>query len=64
MNDGREYVNIAEAAEMLGVNRRRVWQMIRDGQLEAIVNPVDRRERIIPRSQVEELMRFAKKGAA
>jgi hypothetical protein len=50
---------------MLGVNRKRVWRMIRDGQVTAIPNPVDRRERLIPREAIVRLQEFApKKGAA
>lgn len=60
MPEEQKYLNIQEAAEALGVNRKRIWRMIRDGQLEAITNPVDRREKLIPREAIEQLLEFAR----
>lgn len=59
-----EYLNVTEAAEALGVNRRTVWRLISTGQLEAITNPIDRRAKLIHKSEVERLAAFTKKGAA
>jgi excisionase family DNA binding protein len=58
MQDEPKYFTIQDAAEALGVNRKRIWRMIRDGQLEAITNPVDRREKLIPREAIERLLEF------
>ena len=61
MTETPEYLNITEAAEALRVNRRRIWQMVKDGQIEAISSPLDRRETLIPRVEVERLSKFVTK---
>lgn len=50
-------VPIREAARLLGVSRTKVWAMVRDGELEAQVDPLDRRQRLISRSDIERLLR-------
>ena len=55
-----EYLNIQEAAEALGVTRRRIWKMVKDGELEATTNPLDRREKLIPRSEVDRFSKFVR----
>lgn len=63
MKDESEYLNITETAVALGVNRRRVWQMVRADELESLQNPLDRRETLIPRTEVDRLAKFARKKA-
>jgi excisionase family DNA binding protein len=61
------YMNIGEVAEALGVTRKTVYSMVKSGKLTAIPNPIDSREKLIERTQVEALARFArssKKAAA
>ena len=58
-----EYVNVAEAAQALGVSRRTVWRLIASGQLTAITNPIDRRARLVRRADVENLARYAPERA-
>jgi excisionase family DNA binding protein len=60
MHDGANYVNIGEAAEILGTTRRTVYTMIKTGKLEAIQNPIDSREKLISRADIERLARFAR----
>jgi excisionase family DNA binding protein len=66
MTDEPKYLTITQAAEVLGVDRKKIRRMIRDGQLQAIVNPIDKRERLVPRTAIESLAEFAstKKAAA
>jgi hypothetical protein len=64
-----EWVNVAEAREMLGVSAPKIARMIADGVLRTEPNPVDRRGKIIRRAEVEALAaklpdRTAKKEAA
>lgn len=58
MTDGPKYYTIQTAAERLGVSRFRIWNMIKDGQLTAKQSPIDRRQRLIPATEVEELAEF------
>ncbi len=59
------YLNVSEAAAALGVNRRTVWRLIATGQLEAVMNPVDRRAKLVRTEDVERLAQYTqKKGAA
>jgi excisionase family DNA binding protein len=57
-----EYVNVAEAAQALGVTRRTIWRLISSGRLPAITNPLDHRAKLVRREDVEELARYAGKG--
>jgi excisionase family DNA binding protein len=52
------YLSIQQAAARLGVNRRRIWQLIRDGRLRFEPNPLDRRSKLIPVAEVERLAGF------
>ena len=58
------YMNVSEVAEVLGVHRRTVWRLIRSGQLEAVINPLDRRAKLLRREDVERLAEYTKKDAA
>ncbi len=64
MTDAVDYVNIQQAADLLGVNRRRIRELIKAGELQSLTNPLDRRETLIPRSDIIRLESFTKKAVA
>ena len=41
---------------LLGVSRTKVWRLVKEGQLGAVVNPLDKREKLFSKSQVESLI--------
>jgi predicted DNA-binding protein (UPF0251 family) len=45
----------SEAATYLGVSRRKVWQLAKDGQFEVIENPLDKREKRVKLSELKRL---------
>jgi excisionase family DNA binding protein len=51
----KEFMTLTAAAEALGVSRFKVSRLIRDGELQAFVSPLDRRQRLVRRSDVEAL---------
>lgn len=51
-----DYLNLQEAAELLGVSRWTVWRRVRTGQLPTYTAGVDQRARLIKRADVEALM--------
>jgi excisionase family DNA binding protein len=51
----QQYVSVQEAAEILGVHRERVGRLLREGVLTWKPNALDRRQRLIPRHEVEQL---------
>jgi excisionase family DNA binding protein len=51
----KDLMTLTEAAEALGVSRFKVSRLIRDGTLQAFVSPLDRRQRLVRRSDVEAL---------
>lgn len=53
-----KYYGIEEAAEMLGVSKQRVYQLIKKGILQP-VNPIRRLE--IPESEIEKELEFRKR---
>ena len=60
-----DYVSVQEAAALMGVDRRTVWRLIVNGDLEAIRNPFDRRAKLVRREDVDvlaELARSTKRG--
>jgi excisionase family DNA binding protein len=50
-----EFMTLTAAAEALGVSRFKISRLIRDGELQAFVSPLDRRQRLVRRSDVEAL---------
>jgi hypothetical protein len=60
MADTPEYLNIQEASAALQVTRRRIWQMVKAGEIEAVPNPLDRREKLIPQSEIARLAPFVR----
>ena len=51
-----EFVTMREAQEILGVSNFTVWQMVRDGRLQAFRSGVDRRKKLIRRADLDALM--------
>jgi excisionase family DNA binding protein len=56
-----EWLTINEVAERLQTNRVKIWRMIKTGRLVARENPLDRREKLIPVSAVQELERLGRR---
>ena len=54
---------ISKARELLGVSKNKMWRLVRDGTLEAFANPLDKREKLVRRVDVEELVRYRKAGS-
>ena len=42
------------------MTRRRIWEMVKAGEIEAVSNPLDRREKLIPRSEIARLAPFVR----
>jgi excisionase family DNA binding protein len=55
MRTGVEYLTVIAAAKYLGVSRDKLSRMIRDRQLEVVENPLDGRQRLIARSELDAL---------
>jgi excisionase family DNA binding protein len=49
------FMTLTAAAEALDVSRFKISRLIRDGELKAFVSPLDRRQRLVRRSDVEAL---------
>jgi excisionase family DNA binding protein len=60
-DDMEQTLTLNEAARRLGVSRHKVWLLVRDGTLPARQNPLDKREKLIPVSAVEELAATGKR---
>lgn len=59
-----DFVTVAEAARVLGVNRRTVWRLISQGRLHAVTNPIDRRGKLVRWEDVEGLAHAGGRGEA
>lgn len=59
MSEEAEYISVAEAREILGVSATRIAEMLRTGELIAEQNPLDRRGKLLKRSDIEALARKA-----
>jgi excisionase family DNA binding protein len=57
-----ELLSMNEVAERLGVSRVTIWKMVKSGILPAQQNPIDKRERLVPKSAVEALERRGRRG--
>lgn len=52
-----DFMTLSEAAESLGVSRFKMSRLVRDGALSAFVSPLDKRQRLVRRLEVEGLKR-------
>lgn len=59
MSEESEFISVAEAREILGVSATRMAEMLREGELTAETNPLDRRGKLVKRADVEALARKA-----
>jgi excisionase family DNA binding protein len=50
-----EYLNMQEASAYMNVTRRKIWRLIKQGELKSYENPMDRRECLVLKADVEEL---------
>ncbi len=51
-----EFVTMAEAQVILGVSNYTIWRMVRDGELQAYQSSVDRRRKMLRRSDLDKLL--------
>jgi excisionase family DNA binding protein len=51
-----EFVTMREAQEILGVSNFTVWQMVKDGRLPTFRSEVDRRKKLIRRSDLSAML--------
>ncbi len=56
LNDDEEYLTVAQARERLGVTKPVIARLIREGILHAEPHPLDKRVKIVKRSEVEALV--------
>lgn len=50
-----EYVTMGEAQELLGVSRFKLWQLVKEGVLPTFTSPLDRRQKLIRRDDLDRL---------
>jgi excisionase family DNA binding protein len=51
-----EFVTMREAQEILGVSNFTIWQMVKDGRLPTFRSEVDRRKKLIRRSDLDAML--------
>ena len=49
-------VSMHEAAELLGVSHAKMWKLVKEGTLQAEINPLDRRQKLIRVGDLEGLI--------
>ena len=59
-----EFVTMTEAQEILGVSRFKIWQLVKEGTLPTFRSDLDRREKLIRRSELDALRRPRSADAA
>jgi hypothetical protein len=62
--DKAELITLTAARNILGVSRTKIWRLVREGTLIVYSNPLDKREKLVKRSQVEALLTNAEALAA
>ena len=50
-----DYVTMGEAEKLLGVSRFKLWQLVREGVLPTFVSPLDRRQKLVRREDLDRL---------
>lgn len=54
-NTPSDLVNVSEAQRILGVSHFKMSQLIKDGMLNHYPNPIDRRQKLLSKAEVEAL---------
>jgi hypothetical protein len=62
--DKADLITLTVARSLLGVSRTKIWRLVREGTLMVYSNPLDKREKLVKRSQVEALLTNAEALAA
>jgi hypothetical protein len=52
-----ETLNLSQAAVFLGVSERKIWLMVRAGEIESLRNPLDKREKRFRKKDLLKLKR-------
>ena len=53
-----EYLPLMEAAKYARVSRVKIWQMVRDGRLQAYSDPRDARSKLVKREELDAALRI------
>ncbi len=56
MNTPDDLITTSEARALLGVSPKTMARLLRDGTLRHFPNPIDRREKLVSRAEVEALI--------
>jgi excisionase family DNA binding protein len=48
-------LTLGEAAEFLGISRKKMWSLVRDKLISAHISPLDRRKKLFRKSDLEKL---------
>ena len=58
-----DLITMAEAGRLLGVTRNKMWLLVKEGTLEAVINPLDKRSKLVRWADVQNLRRYSKSAA-
>lgn len=56
--DSGDYMTLQEAQAALGISNHTIWRMVKDGRLTVHVTELDRRKKLVRRSDVEALKKI------
>lgn len=51
-----DFITLNEARALLGVSRMKIWRLVKEGTLTAIPNKLDKREKLVSKSEVLSLI--------
>ncbi len=57
-----QYLTMKEAQQELRVSKNKMWLLVKDGVIATIENPLDRRQKLVRRSDLDWLAKFARRG--
>jgi excisionase family DNA binding protein len=59
-----EYLTVNEARELLGVSQSKLWRLLKDGTLLWVPDPLDKRAKLIKRTDLEALLSKTRRKTA
>lgn len=48
-------LTLSEAANFLGISRKKMWSLVKNKQISALTSPLDRRKKLFKKSDLEKL---------
>lgn len=58
----KDFYTMTEARKLLRIGKNKMWRLVNGGTLEVIPNPLDKRNKLVRRADIDKLLQYRKKA--